>query len=198
MPNQPKTAKDRQLILSRIKAENKQGCWIWNGPLSEAGHPIQSFEEPGNKYSYNGRYIVGITRFTYETAFRTALPERTPFHYCTIDNRCVNPLHNYPNYDCKCDRCKRRVPATPRVSPRLRNSEELKEPRRNRRKPQPQWVYKYVSPEGQELRVVFPTKDLADTYAFAHIQNKYHTVDILAAQQQHGFQWSVTTEERSE
>lgn len=189
--NLPRNARDRQFILNRVKAENMHGCWIWNGPMTSLGRATQHFAAS----EHHKAYTITIAQFLYQEAYKVTLEPHIFFHFCPISDRCVNPTHNYPTNGCDCDRCASRKGFGKGWRKQPKREVITKPPKpATSRKAAIRWRYHYESPGGGEVDIVFPMRDMADTYALAHIQTLYQTTDIYAAQEQHGFKWSITKE----
>jgi hypothetical protein len=97
------TDQQEQAVFNRIAVGEPDACWIWKGIVDYsrdgAPRPIHAIK------GFRGAWPLPVVRFLYERAHQVTLKRGIQFHYCPLEDRCVNPAHNYPRDGCRCDGC---------------------------------------------------------------------------------------------
>lgn len=73
-------------ILSKIKVDERTGCWLWTGRKTYKGYPLLRFENRGKREEYRCHRLV------YELATGISPGDLCVCHHCDMPS-CVNPEH---------------------------------------------------------------------------------------------------------
>jgi hypothetical protein len=99
-------------IRTRIEMPALEGCWIWRGSLDS--NPRGTHRPAFDYYDFRGQQRLPVARYVYVKTRAEKVAKRARFHYCPLDQRCVNPNHNYPiGPGHVCDTCKLRNVTNP-------------------------------------------------------------------------------------